>query len=473
MAHSTSLQVRSLLCSCAGFLCACVLAPPGLDEERSRLDEAGATFDAPYEERSIPDLPSHPTWPTWPTWRDALERAFLANGELEAAYFDWKAAVERVAGVAGYPNTNLAPSFGYLFSDESLKAWDRTTINVGFDAMENLAWPSKVKKAGEAALEEARAAGQRFLGAKFQLQRRVLEAWLDVALTEERMRITREDLELLRLSAETAAASARAGGMQRDLVAAELGVRAAENELRNLEAEARSQRALLNGMLARAPDAPLELPPALPEPRPLPVDDAAILAAGAHANPELAALAAEVAGREDALELARLAYLPDFNPFAGITGSAERMVGLVAVLPTTLPEIRSGIAEARARLREAQAMLRQARLERAASFVAALVVLRNAEREAAYLEGIVLPRAELLLETSRATYSAGTGRLLELIESERTLLEVRLSISEAGIERERRMAELEELAGADLETLFLPGSSSAPRTGSEKPALEE
>jgi outer membrane protein TolC len=178
-----------------------------------------------------------------------------------------------------------------------------------------------------------------------------------------------------------------------------------------------------------------------------------MLALGVEANPELAALVEQVAGREDALELARLMYLPNFNPFAAFTGSISQVVGVAAMLPTTLPEIRGGIAEARAMLAEARAMERQTRLDRGSSFVAALVVLRNAEREADLFQHGILPAARLLAETTRQSYAAGSADLVELVEAQRTLLDVRLVVAEARIERERRAAEIEQLAGIDLETL--------------------
>ncbi|HVS11270.1 MAG TPA: TolC family protein, partial [Planctomycetota bacterium] len=273
---------------------------------------------------------------------------------------------------------------------------------------------------------------------------------------EERLRVARIDLELLRVVAGTAAPRVRAGGAQRDLLKADIEVREAENRVLNVEAEARAMRAMLNGMLAREPGAPLEIGEDLPDPRRLPSDDAEVLALGVEANPELAALIERIAGREDTLELARLMVLPNVNPFAGFTGSVSQMVGAAVMLPTTLPEIRAGIAEARAMLSEAHAMERQTRLDRAASFVAALIVLRNSVREAELFEESVLPAARLLADTTRQSYAAGSADLLDLIEAQRTLLDVRLMIAEARIERERRAAEIEQLAGIDLETLY-PG----------------
>src|SRR5256885_4068124 len=47
-----------------------------------------------------------------------LFRSFLANGDLEAAYFDWAAAFARIDQAANWPNSNLAPTFSYMFSGD-------------------------------------------------------------------------------------------------------------------------------------------------------------------------------------------------------------------------------------------------------------------------------------------------------------------------------------------------------------------
>src|SRR5439155_25621332 len=123
------------------------------------------------------------------------------------------------------------------------------------------------------------------------------------------------------------------------------------------------------------------------------------------------------------------------------------------ILPTTIPAIKASIAEARAMLRATQAMARQTRLERGAAFVAALYALRNAETQVALFRDTVLPKAEQALASSRQAYSAGQVGFIELIDSQRTLLDVRLMIAQARIAREKQLAELESLAGIDVETL--------------------
>ncbi|MGD9764978.1 MAG: TolC family protein [Candidatus Binatia bacterium] len=439
-------RVTAAALGVAGLLPACSLAPKGAAVERARVEAAGAPYADPGR-RQIPELPAEPDW------RDLLRHAFLSNGELEAGYYGWRAAVERIDIAAGYPNTNVSLGFEYLFAGGNLTGWDRTTLTVGFDPMQNLSFPTKVLAAGRVAYEEARAAGERFAAAKFALQRRVIDAYLDYALLAERVRAQREQLDLLRVSAETAAAQVIGGMPQQALLAAQVEVGHAEHLLRDLEAEQEQQRIRLNALIGRAADAPLPAPRELPTPRPLPVADRELVAAGTAANPELRALSREVASRDDALELARQQYFPDINPFVGITGSIGQVVGAAISLSTRIPQIQAGIREARANLQAARAVRRQAGGARGAEFVGALIALRNSERQVALLREHIIPVANQSADTTARAYAAGSGDLPSVIAARRTLLVLRVTLAETQIARERAVAELEQLAGIDAEAL--------------------
>ena len=418
--------------------------------------EQHSQFEQPIEKRELPPLPSPADW------RDILRHAFLANGELEASYFEWKAAMARITQAASWPNSDFMVGYSYMFSSDNIKGWNRNTFAFQPDPSMNLQLPIKSAQAGKVALQEARAAGYRFLALKFDLQRRVLDAYYDLALARERIRIQRQNVDLLHGLSESARARVQAGAPQQDLLKAQIDYGLAENELGNLEAQSGSAQAILNALLSRAPEAPITLEPVLPAARSVPANDSQLIAMGVAQNPELAGLAAEVARRADALELARLRYIPDLNPQFAFTGSISQTVGAMVMLPTTVPAIQGAIAESRAMLRSSQATARQTSRDRAASFVAALYFMRNAERQAALYQKSILSLADQALNSSRVSYMSGTLSYADLIDSQRTLLNVRLMTAEARIEREKRLAELESLAGTDIETLSQP--APAPET---------
>jgi outer membrane protein TolC len=474
--HRPSRSPKPAIFGCAvvallliAVLAGCSLEPRATDDERARLAEAGRPYEAPIDKRSLAPLPEKPDW------RDVLQRAFMANGDLEAAYFNWKAAVARVKIAGAYPNSNITLGYSYLFSSENMKAWDRTTLGVGFDPAMSLQWPTKVQAAARVALDEARAKGKRFEAAKFSLQQKVLTTWLDYAWLAERVRIQAENVDLLKMLVDTAEQRVRTGGPQQDMLKAQTEYEMASSELESLRSELQATRAMLNGLIGRSADDPMLPPDALPSPRPISADDARLIAVAVDNSPELAELAYEVAGRANALELARKAYIPDISPTFSITGSIEQMAGAMVTLPTNVLRIRGSIEEAEAMVWGAEAMARQARQERGASFVATLYALRNNERQVALFREVILPKAGQVLSSSQKAYSGGTISFAELIDSQRTFLEARRVLAEAQIARERRLAELETLAGIDVETLAAPATAvaSPPATQSSTQTASE
>ena len=443
----------SVITATGAGLDGCVLTPQGTTEQRAKLGSVASSFEPPIDTRQLPALPVPADW------SDVLSRSFLVNGELESAYFEWKAALARIDQAAVWPNSNVAISFGYLFSSDNIKTWNRTTITAGFDPALNLSLPIKARAAGKVALEAAREAAEKFRAVKFELQRKVLSTYLDLGLTEEKVRIQRDNLDLLQRLVNSASHNAQTGGSQSDLLKAVTESQLAQNELANLEAERGSMRAMLNGMLGRPPDAALELSATLPSPRPVLADDARLIAVAVDQNPELAGLARQVAGRRDAIEVAKLAYLPDVIPSASITGSMSQFLSAMLMLPTTLPAIRAVIADAQAMERSTEAMTRQTRQDRAASFVSNLYFMGNAERQTELYRARLLPAVQQLLSNSRQAYAVGAETFADLIESERAYIDVRAMVAETQIEREKRLAEIEALAGVDIETLGHPASA--------------
>ncbi len=424
----------------------CALRPAGEDEERNRATSAGRPYEEPA---AIPALDEKSTLD------DYLQVAFLRNADLEARYWEWRAALEQIPQDSSFPNVSL--SFSYMFSRANMKSWDRTTLGASNDPMSNIPFPTKLATAGRGALEIARAAGHRFQEAKFLLQGKVLATYYDLALLGESIRIQKENIDLLRQVLSQAEIRVRVGSAnQQDLLKSQTGLEFAENDLKNLESRVPGLAAGLNALLGRAPQESLPLPASLPSPRAVAVKDSELIQIGAEKSPELAALANEVAGREEALSLAKQAYLPDFGISANITGSISQTVGAMAVLPLRLEAIRGGIEQARANLRATQAARAQYERNLAASFIFNLAVLRNDERQVELFEKSILPRVRQTVESARTSYAAGRLAFVELLDAQRTYLDVRLTLAELRMEREKSLAAIETWSTVDVEVMGRP-----------------
>src|SRR5438477_8717101 len=147
----------TILIHAAAFsLIGCAFTPRGTAIEQRKLDEAGGRYEPRFEQRDLPELPAPASW------QDVLRRSFLANGEVEAAYFGWKAALQQVQVAGAWPNTDVNLGYSYTFSNQRMNTFDRMTFTAGFDAMRNLSWPGKTMQAAKVALDQAQAAGEKF-----------------------------------------------------------------------------------------------------------------------------------------------------------------------------------------------------------------------------------------------------------------------------------------------------------------------
>jgi outer membrane protein TolC len=317
----------------------------------------------------------------------------------------------------------------------------------------NVSLPFKVMQAARVALDDAKASGKRFETAKFALQQKVLTAWFDLALTTEKIRIQTENINLLKMTSEIAAQRVGAGAAQQDLLKAQAEYEMGLNELANMRTEQATTIAMLNGMMARRPDAPLEAPGELPRPRPLAADDSQLIALAVEGNPELAALAQEVKSKGGSVDLAKLGYVPDFSASISVRGNIEQNLGAMIMWPANLGKVNAEIEEARAMLKRSEAMARQTRSDRWSQFAVTLYALRNNERQIGLFRDSILPKSQQAWENSIKAYSAGTVAFSDLIDAQRLLLQVRLLVAEARMGREKRLAELETMAGTDVETL--------------------
>ncbi len=434
-------------------LSACVAHPAGEREERDRALAAGREFDEHLEAPSLPENPSAD---------DYLRAAFLANAELRARYWEWRAALERIPQDASPPNAAL--SFSYLLSGGSMKAWDRTTLGISNDPMTNIPLPPKLAIAGRRALENARATGLRFEAAKFRLQAQVLALYYDLALHAEQIRIQQETIALLAVTAgEASARLATSAVPQEDVLRSGTELDLARNDLANLHAQLPPMVAQMNTLLGRAPDARVPLPESLPDPRPLPATDEEIVHLAAERSPELSALARDVAGRKEGLDLARKARLPDVNLSFSITGTVSEALGGMVVLPTRREAIQGGIEQARADLRAAEAARIQYSRDLAASLVLDLYVLHNAERQATLFQDTIIPRADLVARTAQASLASGRMRLMDVVEAQRAALDARLTLAMLRVEREKALVAIESWSKVDVEALHPVRSGTSMR----------
>lgn len=429
---------------CVALCSACVLAPAELKNERDTLARAGERYAFVPTEQPLQPLPSSPGF------EDLLRRTFLGSGELAAAWHDWRAAIAEVTVASAWPNTNLELDLEHVFSGESGSAWDRTSWRVGFDAADALELPAKTKLRGRIAFNEARAAAERFRAAKFSIERRFTETYVEWVRARLDIVLSERTLELLQTSAASAERNASVGPNALGIARGRIEIAARQNEIEQLRAEAARLETLVLAAARVDDDVRGTLTSAWPDLIAPSIDDATWIALAARSNPALAEFAHEVAGRSDALELARAQWWPDIAPFAGFTGGVSQFIGATASLPTATQKIRASVEVARARLDGVRSLSQQSSIDVRAGIARDLISLREAERSLRRSSEVLRPLARELTALARAAYAGGTASQLEWLDALRAENDVDTAEIAARAARETSLVRLQEWVGLDL-----------------------
>ena len=95
----------------------------------------------------------------------------------------------------------------------------------------------------------------------------------------------------------------------------------------------------------------------------------------------------------------------------------------------------------------------------------ALYHFRDAGRKIDLYRDTLIPKAEQSLNVTQQAFSAGQADFLDLIDTQRVLLEFKLSYERALAHRAQRLAEIEKLVGEDVPRT----DQVTTRTGGESP----
>jgi cobalt-zinc-cadmium efflux system outer membrane protein len=426
-------------------LAGCTAHPPGEAAERDAALNAGKPFARPAAERDVPPFPENPTLD------DLVNHALLVNPDLEEKYWEWRSAIEQIPQDGTQP-TNLV-LFASVPIERGSTSFKRTTITAANDPMADILWPDKPTTAARRALDTARAAGQRFQKARYDLRAKVLSAWYDYALTSELIRLEQENIQLLQITVTVTDARNRAGAAgQQDLLKARNEVDLSKDEVANMQSQLPAQQAALNALLNRAPAAPLPRSISVPALQTVKQTDDQLLELAARQNPQLIALAHEIRGKQEGLKLARLQYLPDFSLSAGtdLAGISQNLMGMITVPLLRHEAIDAAVRQAEANLRAADAMRRQTANDLKVQIIMDLTTLHNAERQLELFEKTILPRARQIVTLTRSAYEAGRSSMLDLLDGQRSLISIQRLVVNLRITRAKRLADIEAIAAKSL-----------------------
>ncbi len=390
------------------------------------------------------------------TLYDYLVFASLNNPGLKQSFYKWKAALEKIARAKSLPDPML--SFGYFVENVETRVGPQQW-RLGL--AQSYPWFGTLARKGDIAFESANAAYQHYQMARLKLFYNVKSAYYDYYFLSREIQLTREHFELLTNWESVARTKYKTSlGKHADIIKAQVELGKIEDKLASLEDMKRPVSEKLKAELNMRNEESLPIPKSIPDEEIGNLDSLKDLIRSN--NPGLLALDHIIAKEKESVSLANKAYFPNFkfgisfietgealDPTMPESGKDPLLVSASINLPIWIGKKNAGRNEARARFKSAQYNRQDAENRLMAYFEKVLFGYNDAVRKINLYQGGLIPKTEQSLYAAFASYQASESDFLNLIDSERILLEFQLKLEEARVNKSKRLAEIELLAGIE------------------------
>ena len=385
---------------------------------------------------------------------ELIQEALARNPELVAARKQWEAAANRIAQVRSLDDPILSVQLWNIPQPFKATQADNTI----FGLSQNLPFPGKLALKSDVASRSAEITEQSVRAKERELVVRMKQVFYDLFLAQKAVQIHHEQVELLRQFVAIANAKFRGGmGSQADVLKAQVELSLLLQHLPVLEQRRKTVEAMLNTLLDRNPASPLGM---AQEPSQLPIEKSVddLYSLALNDRPELKAAELDVRRNEQSHALAQRQYYPDFNVAFQRFQNYQANDGYGAYVAMSIPfsfwtksKYDAGVQEAAAAVAAAEAQ--QHTLENMTRFQIndLLAKLRAADQVTTLYRTTILPQAEQSLESARFGYRAGKAGFLDLIDTQRALRRFQIEYFQTLVDRQQRLAELEQVVGSNLD----------------------
>ena len=405
-----------------------------------------------------------------------IAEALEGNPRVRGALSEVQAARARVPQAAALPNPMVA--FTQHLRGPQTRVGPQTS---GVSLSQAFPWFGTLSDRRDIAEAEAENRSEAYREQRAEVVRQVKLAYYDLAYLDEALRITGEEEQLLlHYEALARARYSQGFGQQQAVLKLQAEVTRVLSRRRELLQQRTDFEAVLNIFANRPVDAPIptieigERPAAS-------VDDEQLRAAGLGARPEVRSARLRIESNERAMRLARRRYRPDFSIGLAWGSVLDRRddpgrsdpppdngrdtysLTLGASIPVFRSSYDAGMREAAARLSAAEEGYRDAVNEVAFAVRSTAFRLTTIEGQLALFERALLPQAEQALRATEEAYSAGVTGVLELLDSESVLLDVRLGLARMRADYMKALADMERAIGSPFPE---EGASSPGEEGS-------
>ncbi|MFV1977071.1 MAG: TolC family protein [Candidatus Scalindua sp.] len=394
--------------------------------------------------------------------RWVVDEALRSNPGLKSARLRWDAAKERVPQVRALDD----PNFGVTYYGEQ----GQTRVGElqgGFVASQKIPFYGKLRLRGEVADSEAKAVEEQYNTLERIIIARSKSAFYDLYWVYKSIEVQEENERLLQKFLNVAEVKYASGLVtQQDVLKAQVELSDILNELITLEQMRETAIARVNTLLNRHPETPLGTPEEADIIK-LNVSIQELYKKAEHISPELAIVKNLIERDKAAYKLSKKDYYPDFtfsfnynfindlptNVMSSPVGEGrDSYAGSVSINIPIFQKRKydAGVREATARLKSSKRAYRDVENETLFGVKDFHFRMQTAERLVKLYKGSIIPQAQQSLLAAEIGYQSGRVDFLNLIDSQRILLDFQLAYYRAITDYGINFAELERVVGMDL-----------------------
>jgi outer membrane protein TolC len=391
---------------------------------------------------------------------ELIDEALEANPAISESEHRWRAALERIPQLTALPDPVVTITH-FIRETETRVGPQKDMISVS----QKFPWFGKLDARGEMALRDGLAAAEQYQARAREVVAAVKRAYYNLAYLDEAIRITEEDKDLLDHFEEIAETRYSTGkGIQQAVIRIQAEITRDDDRLYLLKRQRESAAAALNTLVNRSPHEPIPTLTGAPVPE-TDFNVEELYAMGRNNRHELKAARYMVEKGEQAVRLAKKEYFPDFTLGFNyiLVDDREDSMGKLnppsdngrdaysLMLGFNIPLWEGKNMSA---VKEAEELRRASengydRIENEMELFVRDAVLRaeTAHSQLDLYGKVLIPQAERALDSTQAAYATGTLNALDLIDSERFLLNVRLAHAKLESDYMSALADIEWAIG--------------------------
>ncbi|MGB4781854.1 TolC family protein [Candidatus Methylomirabilis sp.] len=388
---------------------------------------------------------------------ELLAEGLRSNPEILAARKAAEAAQARIAQARSLddPELNIESWSIPLNQPGNFNKANTHMVNL----RQRLPFPGKLRLRGEVASQEQAMAAARYRAKEREVIAAVKKGYYDLFMADREIQITQEQLDLLERILKIAEVRYSVGKVtQQDVLKAQVEQSDLINRLIIAEQERATAEARLNTLLNRHTDAPIgrtteHEPPAMP------FEQADLYKLALDSSPQVQEAASGITQAERSHELAiKNQKYPDFTVGLGYwyVPQADSQHTYTGMLTFTIPffwtksKHDKEVEEASAQIARAEASYRATKNLAFLEVRESTTKLNAARKSVTLYRTGLLPQAELSLKAAEAAYQTGRLEFTGLLETERSLRDVRLGYYRTLVTLEQSLADLERAVGRDI-----------------------